>query len=61
LDRIQAGPDFLALLQRMQSEDSGRGRATDFNTGRPATFLFTRIPSTGWHFVVVHADPASGE
>ena len=59
LDRIETAPDFLALAKRMRQEDTGRGQATDFNTGRSATFLFTRIPSTGWHFVVVHADPAS--
>jgi len=61
LDRIQAAPDFLALARRMRQEETGRGQATDFNTGRPATFLFTPIPSTGWQFVVVHADPAPAE
>jgi hypothetical protein len=61
LDRIQAAPDFLELMQRMRQEDTGRERATDFDTGRPATFLFARIPSTGWYFVVVQRDPAEGE
>jgi predicted Ser/Thr protein kinase len=61
LDRIDAAPDFLALAVRMGHEESGLGRATDFNTGRSAAFLFARIPSTGWQFVVVHHDPASGE
>jgi predicted Ser/Thr protein kinase len=56
LERLHAAPDFLALVQRMRQEDTGRGRATDFSTGRPATFLFARIPSTGWQFVVVQAD-----
>jgi hypothetical protein len=61
LDRIQAAPDFLALVRRMRDEEAGRGLATDFNTGRLATFLFTRIPSTGWQFVVVNADASSPE
>jgi hypothetical protein len=60
VDRIGAAPDFLALVRRMRHEETGRGQATDFNTRRPATFLFTRIPSTGWQFVVVHADPTPG-
>jgi predicted Ser/Thr protein kinase len=61
LDRIETAPDFLALAERMRHEETGRGQAADFNTGRSATFLFTRIPSTGWHFVVVHADGVSGQ
>ena len=55
-------PSYIqALVQRMRQEDTGRGRATDFSTGRPATFLFTRIPSTGWQFVVVQADSPEGD
>ena len=61
LDRIKAAPDFLALVERMRQEETGRGEATDFNTGRHATFLFSRIPSTGWYFVVAHADPTAGK
>jgi hypothetical protein len=45
----------------MRHEESGLGQATDFNTGQPATFLFARIPSTGWQFVVVHDEPASAD
>jgi predicted Ser/Thr protein kinase len=61
LDRIQPAPDFLALVERMRQEETGRGRATDFSTGRPADFLFTRIRATDWYFVVVHADPSRAE
>jgi predicted Ser/Thr protein kinase len=61
LDRIQAAPDFLALVQRMRQEETGWARATDFDTGRPAAFWFTRIPATGGHFVVVHLAPPPGE
>jgi predicted Ser/Thr protein kinase len=57
LARIDAAPDFLALVQRMRREETGWARATDFQTARPAAFCFTRIPATGGHFVVVH--PAS--
>lgn len=53
LAQVQAAPDFMALVKRMQTEDSGDGTATDFETGRPATFIFTRIPSTRWQFVVM--------
>ncbi len=59
LDRIGAAPDFLALVERMRQEETGSGQATDFNTGRSATFLFARIPATGWSFVVVNADRVS--
>ncbi len=58
LERLPGAASFLALAQRMQHEETGRGRATDFDTGRPATFSFLRIPSTGWYLVVVQ--PAHG-
>jgi hypothetical protein len=61
LDQIQAAPDFLDLVRRMRHEEIGRARAMDFNTGRPAAFLFTRIPSTGWYFVVAQTDPPDAE
>ncbi len=55
LDKLPASSDFPALARRMLNKESDRGMATDFSTGRRATFLFTRIPSTGWQFVVVDA------
>jgi predicted Ser/Thr protein kinase len=58
LDRVRAAPDFLALVERMRQEETGWGRATDFNTGQPAAFCFARIPATGGHFVVVHPGAA---
>jgi sigma-B regulation protein RsbU (phosphoserine phosphatase) len=61
LDRIGPDPDFLALVQRMRQEETGWARATDFDSGRPAAFWFTRIPATGGHFVVVHLGPGPGE
>jgi predicted Ser/Thr protein kinase len=59
LGQIHAASDFFDLVQRMRKEDSGRARATNFRTGRPATFYFARIPATGWQFVVVY--PATNE
>lgn len=55
LDKLPETSEFPALARRMLDLETGRGTAIDFSTGRPATFLFTRIPSTGWQFVVVHA------
>jgi predicted Ser/Thr protein kinase len=61
LERLQGAAGFWALAQRMQHEETGHGRATDFHTGRAATFFFRRIPSTGWYLVVVHPEPADEE
>jgi hypothetical protein len=61
LDRVPATSDFLALVRRMRREETGWARATDFSTGRPAVFHFTRIPATGGHFVVVQPAPAPEE
>jgi serine/threonine protein kinase len=58
LKRLELAPDFEALVSRMRQEQMGRQRATDFLSGRPATFLFTRLASTGWDFVLVHPDTA---
>jgi hypothetical protein len=61
LDRIKAAPDFLALIERMRREETGWAQATDFSTGQPALFCFSRIAATGGHFVVVHPVPAPEE
>ena len=60
LDRIQTAPDFRALVERMRRDATGWESATDFETGRPATFCFARIPATGGHFVIVHPAPPPG-
>jgi serine/threonine protein kinase len=53
LSRIHAAPDFLTLMKRMNEQETGSGRATDFVSGQPATFFFARIAATGGHFVLV--------
>jgi Protein kinase domain/Cache domain len=53
LSRIHAAPDFVRLMQQMREQDSGTGRATDFDTGQPATFYFAKVAATGCHFVLV--------
>ena len=49
----EADPSFTALIERMQHEESGSGLAIDPATGKPASFLFARVPSAGWTFVAV--------
>ena len=49
-------PDFAALATRFLNEPQGNGAALDPFTGRPATFLFARLPSAGWTFVAVIDD-----
>jgi hypothetical protein len=53
LDRIAVDASFLALVRQMRGHDTGSGEALDFTTGKRATFLFARVPSPGWSFVVV--------
>ena len=50
-------PSFTALIERMQHEESGSGLAIDPSTGKPASFLFARVPSAGWTFVAVIDGP----
>jgi hypothetical protein len=47
---------FESLIQRIETEESGSGVAIDPATGRPATFLFARVPSAEWTFVAVIDD-----
>jgi sigma-B regulation protein RsbU (phosphoserine phosphatase) len=47
---------FAALARRMQTEETGSGTAIDPSTGKPATFLFARVPSAGWTFAAVIDD-----
>jgi serine/threonine protein kinase len=52
----RADPSFKSLVQRIETEESGSGVAIDPATGRPATFLFARVPSAEWTFVAVIDD-----
>jgi hypothetical protein len=61
LDRIHAAPDFLRLMQTMRSERAGQAQATDFASGKPATFYFAKIDATGAYFVLVQPRAADGE
>ena len=47
---------FKSLIERMQTEESGSEVAVDPATGRPATFLFARVPSADWTFAAVIDD-----
>jgi hypothetical protein len=61
LGRIKAAPDFLSMMQKMREQDAGQARATDFDTGQPATFFFAKIAATGGHFVLVQFGPTDEE
>ena len=61
LDRISAAPDFLAMIHKMQQQETGLMRATDFVSNQPAAFYFARIPATGCHFVLVQFGPTAVE
>ena len=53
IDRIPTDSDFREIWQEMQRQETGYALGKDFDAGRPATFYFARIPSTGGHFVLV--------
>jgi hypothetical protein len=61
LGRVNAAPDFLSMMQKMREQDSGQARATDFDTGRPATFFFAKIAATGGYFVLMQLGPTDEE
>ena len=50
---VGAKPAFNELADRILKTEKGRGSAIDPATGRQSTFLFARVPSTGWSFVAV--------
>ena len=50
-----------ALARLVLDGEAGSGRATDFATGKPATFLFAPIDSAHWSFVAVIPDEADPE
>jgi hypothetical protein len=47
LESALTGQVAAALDADFRQLDAGRARATDFASGRPAGFLFARIPGTG--------------
>ena len=61
LHRIHLAPDFVSLMKNMREQDAGQARATDFDTGQPATFFFAKIAATGGHFVLVQFGPTDQE
>jgi serine/threonine protein kinase len=50
---------FAALVHRMQTDTIGSGTAVDPATGRTATFLFARVPSSGWTFLAAIQETAA--
>jgi serine/threonine protein kinase len=53
LARIPLDASFRDLVGQWTRATAGIARAVDFSTGRPASFLFYRIPSSGWTLVTV--------
>jgi len=53
LARIPQDASFRDLVRQWTRTTSGTARAIDFSTGEPASFLFCRIPSSGWTLVTV--------
>jgi serine/threonine protein kinase len=53
LAKISLDASFRDLMGQWTRDPVGKARAIDFSTGRPASFLFFRIPSSGWTLVTV--------
>ena len=53
LAKIPLDASFCNLVNQWTETSEGTARAIDFSTGRPASFLFSRIPSSGWTLVTV--------
>jgi serine/threonine protein kinase len=53
LTKIPLDISFRELIAQWTDATEGMARAIDFATGRPVTFLFRRIPSSGWTLVTV--------
>lgn len=53
LRKLTADDRFHELARRWAQLPAGTGRATDFSTGRPASFRFSRVPAAGWTLVNV--------
>jgi hypothetical protein len=56
VEAFQTDAALRDLLGRLRRGDTGSLRATDPESGRPATFLFAPVPSAGWSLVVVSGD-----
>jgi predicted Ser/Thr protein kinase len=53
LNKLLVHADFRRIVERMHKETNGQARAIDPLSGKEATFLFARVPSAGWTFVIV--------
>ena len=56
LAKIPLDVSFRDLIDEWTRTSSGTARAVDFSTGQPASFLFFRIPSSGWTLVTVRSE-----
>jgi serine/threonine protein kinase len=52
LATIPLKPSFQEMIDRWPREEHGMAHALDFATGKMATFVFARVPSTGWTVVL---------
>ena len=53
LAKIPADASFQSLTRQWMEIAEGTARAIDFATGQPASFQFSRIPSSGWIVITV--------
>ncbi len=51
LMKIPLDASFRKLVGQWSHATAGMARAIDFATGQPASFLFSRVPSSGWTLV----------
>jgi len=53
MTRISTDATFQSLARQWMDTPTGTARAIDFSTGQTATFLFSRVLSSGWTLVTV--------
>ncbi len=53
MTRISTDATFQGLARQWVDSPAGTGRAVDFSTGQTASFLFSRVLSSGWTLVTV--------
>jgi predicted Ser/Thr protein kinase len=53
LMKIPLDASFRDLVRQWTEAPAGMAQAIDFSTGQPASFLFFRVPSSGWTLVTV--------